>query len=97
MTLVAGVFSKWWIPDWPETAKFLNDDERAMLLSRLAQDTGDAKMDHLNKSAAKRIVRDWKIYLGTLAYFGVTNTGYAGSVSSVSLREAWLDAFTSRH
>lgn len=84
--MVVGVISKWWIPDWPETAKFLSDNERAMLVSRLAQDTGEARMDYLNKKAGKRIIRDWKIYLGTLAYFGVTNTGYAGSVSSVSQR-----------
>lgn len=38
-------------------------------------------MDHLNKRAAKRIVKDWKIYFGTVAYLGATTTGYAGSVS----------------
>lgn len=82
LTVVVGVISKWWIADWPETAKFLNDAEREILISRLAQDTGEARMDHLDKKAAKRIVTDWKIYAGIVAYFGVVNTGYAGSVSS---------------
>jgi hypothetical protein len=38
-------------------------------------------MDHLNKAAWRRILSDWKMYLGTLAYFGIVNNGYAGSVS----------------
>ncbi|KAI1862386.1 uncharacterized protein JN550_010248 [Neoarthrinium moseri] len=79
LTIVIGLVSKWWIADWPETAKFLNDEERKMLLSRLAQDTQDATMNHWNKGTAKRIGRDWKIHAGTVAYFGVVNTGYAGS------------------
>ena len=36
-------------------------------------------MNRLDKLAARRILRDPKIYLGTLAYFGIVNTGYAGS------------------
>jgi len=80
LTAIVGVVSKWWIPDWPETAHFLSEEERALLVSRIAQDVGEARMDHLNKHAAKRIIKDWKIYLGTMAYFGVVNTGYAGSV-----------------
>lgn len=52
-----------------------------MLVARLAEDVGDARMDHLNKNSWRRIAKDWKIYLGTLAYFGVVNNGYGGSVS----------------
>ncbi|KAM0346321.1 hypothetical protein ACHAPU_005752 [Fusarium lateritium] len=36
-------------------------------------------MDRLNRAAWKRILTDWKILLGTLAYLGVLNNGYAGS------------------
>ncbi|RBR25028.1 uncharacterized protein FIESC28_02152 [Fusarium coffeatum] len=79
LTVVVGVAAKWWIPDWPETASFLTEEERARLVERLAVDSGDAKMDHLNKAAWRRIMSDWKIYLGTLAYFGILNNGYAGS------------------
>jgi sugar phosphate permease len=79
VTIVFGVISKWWVPDWPETATFLNETERALLVSRLSEDAGAAVMDRLDKRAAKRIFRDPKVYLGTLAYFGIVNTGYAGS------------------
>ena len=66
LTVVVGVAAKWWIPDWPETASFLTDQERSRLVARLNDDAGDARMDHLNKGAWRRILSDWKIYLGTL-------------------------------
>lgn len=79
ITVVLGVVSKFWITDWPETAKFLNEDERALLIARLSDDSGEAVMNRLDKRAARRIFSDPKVYLGTLAYFGIVNTGYAGS------------------
>ncbi|KAF2122531.1 major facilitator superfamily domain-containing protein [Lophiotrema nucula] len=78
-TCVIGFVCKWWITDWPETANFLNDDERALLIARLSADSGDAVMNRLDKRAAKRIFKDPKIYLGVVMYFGIVNTGYAGS------------------
>jgi len=68
--VACGLVSKFWLTDWPETAGFLTDEERALLIRRLATDTGDAMMNRLDKRAAKRIFRDPKVYLGTLAYFG---------------------------
>ena len=79
LTVVLGVVSKFFVPDWPETAHFLTPSERTLLLARLTSDTGAATMNRLDKAAARRIFRDPKIYLGTLAYFGIVNTGYAGS------------------
>ncbi|KAK8078351.1 hypothetical protein PG996_004521 [Apiospora saccharicola] len=79
MTFVVGVAAKFWVADWPEKATFLTAAERRMLVRRLALDTGEARMDRLTARAARRIGTDWKIYAGTLAYFGVVNTGYAGS------------------
>lgn len=79
VTVVLGFISKFWVTDWPETAKFLNEDERALLIARLSSDNGEAVMNRLDKRAARRIFKDLKIYLGTLAYFGIVNTGYAGS------------------
>lgn len=79
-TVVVGAASKFFTVDWPETAKFLSDEERRILVARLAQDHGEARMDHLNRRAAKRVFSDWKIYCGILMYLGVVNTGYSGSV-----------------
>jgi hypothetical protein len=70
VTVACGLATKFWVTDWPETASFLNDQERVLLIARLSADTGDARMDRLDKRAAKRIFSDPKIYLGTAAYFG---------------------------
>lgn len=78
-TVVVGILTKFMVPDWPETASFLNEDERALLIARLNTDTGDAVMNRLDKRAAKRIFTDVKIYLGTFMYMGVVTTGNAGS------------------
>jgi len=81
LTVICGIAGKWWIPDWPETAKFLTDEERAMLLARLSADTGGAVMDRLDKRATMRIIKDWKMYAGAFAFMCVSSNGYAGSVS----------------
>jgi len=79
MTVVVGVAAKFMIVDWPEKAKFLNESERRLLMLRLSRDAAGASMDRLDKAATKRIAKDWKIYLGTLIYLGVVNTGYSTS------------------
>lgn len=63
-TIVIAIVSKFIIADWPETAKFLNEKERQILISRLAADNGEAKMSRLDKPAMKRCFSDIKVYLG---------------------------------
>ncbi|TID13934.1 Protein argonaute [Venturia nashicola] len=79
MTILVGLISYFFIVDWPQQAKFLNAEERALLMARLASDAGDANMNRLDKRAAKRIFADWKVYCGLVMYFGVVNSGYATS------------------
>ncbi|KAL4809465.1 major facilitator superfamily domain-containing protein [Aspergillus unguis] len=78
-TVVLAVIAKFIIVDWPETAAFLNDDERSFLVQRLKEDQGEARMNRLDKTALKRTFSDPKIYLGPIMYFGIVNTGYAVS------------------
>jgi hypothetical protein len=77
VTVIIGLVTKFWLTDWPETAKFLNDQERALLIARLSSDTGPAVMNRLDKRAAKRIFSDPKIYLGTAAYLGASSLPYS--------------------
>jgi hypothetical protein len=65
------------IPDWPETAKFITEDERATVIARLAADVSDARMDRLDKSAAKRVFTDWKTYINIIMYMSVVNSSYS--------------------
>ncbi|OJD34527.1 mfs transporter [Diplodia corticola] len=78
-TVAIGAISKWWVPDWPETAGFLNDEERAILTVRLADDQGECRMDRLDKNALKRSFGDWKMYVAVVMYFGIVNNGYSTS------------------
>ncbi|KAF4950525.1 hypothetical protein FSARC_13166 [Fusarium sarcochroum] len=78
-TVIIAIFSYWVVPDWPETAKFLSDDERAILINRLTEDRKDTHMNHWDKKTAKRIFSDIKIYLGILMYMGIVTTSYSGS------------------
>lgn len=80
-TVVVAALSKFVIVDWPETAKFLTEEERELLIARLAADVADSRMNRLDKQAYKRILTDWKIYCGILMYFSIVNNGYAVSVS----------------
>jgi MFS family permease len=63
-TVLVAITAKFIIVDWPESATFLTDEERAVLLSRLAEDQGEAQMNRLDKASMKRTFSDPKIYLG---------------------------------
>lgn len=59
--MVSGI-SYFWLVDWPNDAKFLDEDERKMLLNRLsANSEGEARMDRVNW---RRCFRDWKVWVG---------------------------------
>lgn len=78
-TVVVAACAFFLIPDWPEKARFLKPEERALLIARLAQDTEDANMSTWDSKTTRRIFGDPKIYLGILMYLGIVNTGYATS------------------
>ena len=63
------------IADWPEQAKFLTAEEKALIVYRLANDgnSGVARMDKLNSGSLKRIFRDWKIWCGQVDANSMSN------------------------
>lgn len=69
LTTVIAIVAIPFIPNWPETAKFLNAQERKLLLQRLSNDNNEAQMDTLDHKARKRIFSDWKMYLGLVNLF----------------------------
>lgn len=68
-TVVIAVASKFFVVDWPETSKFLNVEERQLLLRRLEDDGGESRMDRLDSKARRRAFGDWKIYVGYVKVF----------------------------
>ena len=73
-TVVIAVISKFFVVDWPETSKFLNTEERQLLLRRLEDDGGEAKMDRLDSKARRRAFGDWKVYVGYITFLLLLNT-----------------------
>ncbi|KAI1496460.1 major facilitator superfamily domain-containing protein [Biscogniauxia marginata] len=77
-TTVISIIAAFLIVDWPEQCRFLTPQEKTLLRMRLASDgIESARMDTLNRYAYKRILKDWKIWLGSLIYMGVGITGYS--------------------
>ncbi|KAI9813844.1 MAG: hypothetical protein M1827_003634 [Pycnora praestabilis] len=76
-TIVLGAISKLLIPDWPEQAKFLNSEEKALLARRLQNDGGPAQMNVLNRQSLMLVLKDWKIWTGTLIYVCMATSSYS--------------------
>ncbi|CAF4007701.1 unnamed protein product [Rotaria sp. Silwood2] len=67
------------LPDSPEAAKFLNDEERQLEIDRLAKDAGPTKERKFSWSQVLSVFTDWKTYIyaiiyitGTIATQGIT-------------------------
>jgi hypothetical protein len=52
LTVLVGIAARFWVCDWPETAKFLTEEERLLLTTRLQTDSGDAVMNRLDRAAS---------------------------------------------
>ncbi|KAJ6016122.1 hypothetical protein N7540_010713 [Penicillium herquei] len=60
------------LPDTPETAHFLTEEEKAFIINRLKVETGADNTDKLGWSSIKDTLMDWKIYAMTVIYQGVS-------------------------
>ncbi|KAK4574169.1 hypothetical protein LTR86_001930 [Recurvomyces mirabilis] len=79
ITAVVGLTMYFWLPDWPEgtSRRFLKPDEHAVLLARLKADrTSSAQMERWDR---KRVLSDWRIWIGTLMYLCVITSTYGTS------------------
>ena len=77
MTVVCAVVVFFLIADFPEEAKWLSDDEKAVVKARLAEDIGDSQLDvQPTWRDVLGVFKDFKIILGGLMYFGLVVPGY---------------------
>jgi len=65
------------LPDSPETAKFLTQPERDLLVARLADDSGSGQgrttnADKIGKEQIMAGLSDWKIWAATVVFWGNT-------------------------
>ena len=66
ITIVIAAVSVFIIAPWPEECKFLQPEEKALLLERLAADRGRGTMNRLTMKALINTLSDWKIWAGSV-------------------------------
>lgn len=66
LTVIAGVLSLWIIQDFPDTAKFLTETERVVVIRRLQQDNQFSAAGEMFKFKYVLIsLKDWKTWVGS--------------------------------
>ena len=77
MTVGCALISPFILPDFPEEARWLSDDEKAFVKARLAEDNGDSQLDaNTTWRDALNVFKDFKIFFGGFVYFGIVVSGY---------------------
>ncbi|KAK0202517.1 MFS general substrate transporter [Desarmillaria ectypa] len=73
VTVVAGVASFWIIQDFPDTAKFLSETERTVVVRRLqGDDQFSANGEAFQVKYIKQSLLDWKTWIGVLIFAGAS-------------------------
>ncbi|KJA23556.1 hypothetical protein HYPSUDRAFT_201281 [Hypholoma sublateritium FD-334 SS-4] len=81
LTVIAGAMSFWIIQDFPDTAKFLTEAERTVVIRRLQQDNQfSAAGEKFKFKYVIMSMKDWKTWLGMLVYMGADMPLYAFSL-----------------
>ncbi|KAK9680510.1 hypothetical protein K7432_015913, partial [Basidiobolus ranarum] len=79
-TLVLAFVSYYYLPDFPETASFLTEEERKLLMDRLKHDAGAASETEFSWKQFKDAFIDWKIYLHMIVYIAGSTPLYSLSL-----------------
>ena len=77
LTCVVAFIAFFLIAPWPSHCTFFTPDEKAVFLARLEADRlgeSSGEFDHGGLATLLACLRDWKIWLFMLAYFGADNT-----------------------
>jgi MFS family permease len=81
VTVLAGVASFWIIQDFPDTAKFLTEEERTFVIRRLQSDSQhSAAGEAFQLRYLLRAILDWKTWVSMFIFMGVCGPLYAFSL-----------------
>jgi hypothetical protein len=70
-TVVVAIIAFFLLHDFPETASFLTEEERAFVIHRLRYDGTDVAMDEgFRWKYVRQAFLDWQIYLSLFIYWG---------------------------
>ncbi|KAK0437695.1 major facilitator superfamily domain-containing protein [Armillaria borealis] len=75
-TMIFGIASWIFIPDFPDENTFLTAEQTALVLRRIAEDRGDALPDSMRGKVLLHL-SDWKVWTFALMYLCVTVPAYA--------------------
>ncbi|KAJ7224133.1 major facilitator superfamily domain-containing protein [Mycena pura] len=94
VTVVAGAASFWIIQDFPDTAKFLTEAERTVVIRRLqADDQYSAGGEALRWKYIWKSLIDWKTWVGMAVYTGADMPLYAFALFLPTIiSQVWFDA-----
>lgn len=78
LTMVVGAIFFWVLPDFPETAKWITEEERAFIAARLTPDQGaSAHSRKIQMKDITQVFRDWKVWIAGFMYFALLLPGYS--------------------
>jgi len=80
LTIVVSAIAYFLISNYPEKAKWLNDEERKYAVGRLKHDAGKAHATHFDKKHIYAALTDWKVYLAMLHLCVCSITFYSYSL-----------------
>lgn len=63
ITLCVSVIGFFIIVPFPEDAKFLTEEEKALLIRRIEEDGGSVRHDEINLQRVLSMIADWKIWI----------------------------------
>ncbi|KAF9124957.1 hypothetical protein BGW39_007765 [Mortierella sp. 14UC] len=86
-----------YLPDYPQTAHFLSQDERDLAVKRLLVDAGPATQEEFSWRQLRSVFVDWKVYMHAFPYILTMTPLYALALFLPTLvREFSFDPITSQ-
>ncbi|KAK4516656.1 uncharacterized protein ATC70_011633 [Mucor velutinosus] len=67
-TLLLSVAAYYFLPDFPENSKFINDREREIVVHRLREDAGPSTETEFSWVQWRAAFLDWRVYMHSLIY-----------------------------
>ncbi|KAK5105617.1 High-affinity nicotinic acid transporter [Lithohypha guttulata] len=89
-TALVGIVLFYLLPDFPEDSKWLTTEEKQYVTARLQVEQGKSQLDHkITIKDTGRLLRDVKMVLGGLMYFGLIVPAYPYAYFAPSIIREW--------
>ncbi|KAL1745038.1 major facilitator superfamily domain-containing protein, partial [Schizophyllum fasciatum] len=90
ITVLFGVVTWFFVPDFPDRNNFLTHAETAYVLTRIEEDRGDALPDSMSWAKTRKHLGDWRIWVYGLMYIAATTPAYSvGFFMPIILRDGF--------